>query len=236
MKGADRFKRLEAYFHELVDLAPKRRALRLQEIRAAEPELCDELIVLLAETRVDLQAPIEALQELVEVVTEEVGAWPEVIGPYRIVRLLGQGGMGQVFEAEQTEPVRRSVALKIARGTLLSDSVRARFLAERQALAVLDHPNISKVFDAGSTESGQLWFAMELAHGLPITQWAEQRKLGLHQRIELFLLVCDAVHHAHQKGLIHRDLKPSNLLVVDDGGIGQPRVIDFGIAKVLDEV
>jgi len=236
MTGADRFRRLENYFHELVDLDREQQAARLSDIGAAEPDLHAELLSMLAATRAGLRAPEAALQELASAVVGSDSARPEAVGPYRIVGLLGQGGMGQVFEAEQNEPVRRSVALKIARGTLLSDSARARFRAERQALAVLDHPNISKVFDAGSTQSGQLWFAMELVRGLPITRWAEERGLGLEQRIKLFLPVCEAVHHAHQKGLIHRDLKPSNLLVVDDGGIGQPRVIDFGVAKVLDEV
>lgn len=141
--------------------------------------------------------------------------------------------MGQVFEAEQLEPVRRRVALKLATGVWLSDAARARFQAERQALAVLDHPNIAKVFDTGDTDDGQPWFAMELVDGVPITRWADEHDLGLRERVELLLPVCEAIQHAHQKGLIHRDLKPSNLLVSDNGALGHPRVIDFGIAKTL---
>lgn len=158
---------------------------------------------------------------------------PEFIGPYRILSLLGEGGMGRVFEAEQRQPVRRRVALKLASGILLSDTARARFQAERQALAVLDHPHIAKVFDTGDTPDGQPWFAMELVDGVPITRWAAQHALDLRQRIELLLPICDAVQHAHQKGLIHRDLKPANLLVADVGGVAHPRVIDFGVAKDL---
>jgi len=156
----------------------------------------------------------------------------EEIGPYRIVRVLGQGGMGVVYEAWQTEPVRRRVALKLIRGDLPTVDVIRRFEAERQALAVMEHPNIAKVLDAGSTSAGQPYFVMEYVDGLPITEYADRHRLTTEDRLRLFITVCEAIQHAHQKGVIHRDLKPSNILVVDDSG-GSPRVIDFGVAKAM---
>jgi len=236
MSSTERFQRLEKLFHELADLGAAEQAQQLREIQSSEPELYPDLLRMLGETRADQREQLDGLMHLAGRVTENSSSAPETVGPYRILGMLGQGGMGRVYEAEQTEPVRRRVALKIARGGLLSESARLRFKAERQTLALLDHPNIAKIFDAGSTESGRLWFAMELVHGQPITLWAEQQQLGLHECIHLFLPVCQAVHHAHQKGVIHRDLKPSNLLVVDDGGVGQPRVIDFGVAKIMAEM
>ncbi len=161
------------------------------------------------------------------------GALPRV-GPYQLVRLLGEGGMGTVYVAEQVEPVRRTVALKLSRAGLESNEAQQRFRAERQALALLDHPNIARVFDAGSSDEGRPWFAMELVDGVPITQWAAQSDLDLEQRIRLLLPLCDAIEHAHRKGVIHRDLKPSNILVVDVEGIGLPKIIDFGIAKLAE--
>ncbi len=236
MSAEDRFRRLEALFHELEELSGPAREQLLAELEQTDPSLHAELIGLLAGTRAEAAQLIDGLAVSSGTVLDEAGRAPEQIGPYRITGLLGEGGMGRVFEAEQTEPVKRKVALKLARAGLASDTARERFLAERQALAVLDHPNIAKVFDAGSTETGQLWFAMERVNGVPITEWVRSRQLDLKALIELFLPICDAVQHAHQKGLIHRDLKPSNLLVVDDGGTGQPRVIDFGIAKAIDQL
>jgi serine/threonine protein kinase/tetratricopeptide (TPR) repeat protein len=153
------------------------------------------------------------------------------IGPYVLVRQIGEGGMGVIWMAEQTHPVRRKVALKILKAGMDSRRVIARFEAERQALATMDHPNIAKVFDAGATEFGRPYFAMELLEGLPITEYCEDQALPPRQRLELFLAVCHAVQHAHQKGIIHRDLKPLNVMVVngDDGPV--PKVIDFGVAK-----
>ena len=160
---------------------------------------------------------------------------PERIGPYRILRVLGEGGMGTVFEAEETGPVRRPVALKVIRAGLDSNEIVARFEAERQALAVMSHPGIAKVLQAGTTDRGQPYFAMELVRGLPITQYCDANRLSVRQRLELFVLVCQAVQHAHQKGVIHRDLKPSNILVGDGDGAPQPKIIDFGIAKALGQ-
>ncbi len=153
------------------------------------------------------------------------------IGPYRLLKLLGEGGMGQVWLAEQTSPVRRQVALKLIRSGMLHSIALQRFHAERQSLAIMDHPCIAKVFDAGAALGGQPYFVMEYVEGLPITQYCDQRKLSLPDRLRLFIQVCDAVQHAHQKAIIHRDLKPANILVVEIDGKPRPRIIDFGIAK-----
>jgi len=232
MTSEDRFQRLEELFYALEEKSANERKERLNELARSDPELHRELSAMLdaSPDRVDA---VEAMAESGEQWFRGVDLMPEQIGPYRITGELGQGGMGRVYAAEQTEPVRRQVALKVARDSILSEAASMRFQAERQALAVLDHPNIAKVFDAGSTESGQLWFAMELVDGMPITRWADEHALDLQARIELFLPVCEAVQHAHQKGLIHRDLKPSNLLVQDQDGHALVRVIDFGIAKAL---
>lgn len=157
------------------------------------------------------------------------------IGPYKLLHLLGEGGMGTVYLAEQREPVHRRVALKIIKAGTDSGQVVARFEAERQALAMMDHPNIARVLDAGSTESGSPFFVMELVKGIPITQYCDRNKLEIRQRLDLFIDVCNAVQHAHQKGIIHRDLKPSNILVTlhDDKPI--PKVIDFGVAKATNQ-
>ncbi len=157
------------------------------------------------------------------------------IGPYRLVEKLGSGGMGVVFLAEQTEPVQRQVALKIIRPGMDTERVIARFEAERQALAVMDHPHVAKVLDAGTTESGRPFFVMELVHGQSITKYCNEHKLSVRDRLELFIPVCQAVQHAHQKGIIHRDLKPSNILVAEFDGRPVPKVIDFGVAKAIDQ-
>jgi serine/threonine protein kinase/tetratricopeptide (TPR) repeat protein len=159
---------------------------------------------------------------------------PETIGPYRILGVLGEGGMGTVYEAAETGPVRRRVALKIVRAGLNSREVLARFALERQALALMNHDGIAKVFHAGETEQGEPYFVMELVHGLPITEYCDSRRLSARQRLELFSTVCLAVQHAHQKGVIHRDLKPSNIIVTEQDGVARAKVIDFGIAKALN--
>jgi eukaryotic-like serine/threonine-protein kinase len=236
MSSSDQFQRLEQLFHELESLADEQRTRRLHELSQAEPELYPALLRLLENsTRFDQGEQL--IDELIDVAGEVAGEAPrdpEQVGPYRLRELIGEGGMGRVYLAEQSEPVRRRVALKLTRRGLDSNDAVARFRAERQALAVLEHPNIARVFDAGSTDGGRPWFAMEYIDGVPITRWAADKGLDLHQRIELLLPVCEAVQHAHAKGLIHRDLKPSNILVIDDGGIGRPMVIDFGIARVVD--
>jgi serine/threonine protein kinase/tetratricopeptide (TPR) repeat protein len=153
------------------------------------------------------------------------------VGPYRLIQQLGEGGMGTVFLAEQAQPVRRRVALKLITPGLDCRQVIVRFEAERQALALMDHPNIAKVFDAGSTPAGRPYFVMELVNGLPLTDYCDQHRLMPRQRLALFLAVCQGVQHAHQKGVIHRDLKPSNVLVAEYDGWPVPKIIDFGIAK-----
>ncbi len=159
---------------------------------------------------------------------------PTRIGPYDIIQLLGEGGMGVVYEAEETAPVRRRVALKLVRAGLDdARDVLARFDAERRALAVMNHPGIAGVLQAGSTEEGEPYFAMELVRGLPLTEFCDTRRLAVRDRLLLFIGICEAVQHAHQKGVIHRDLKPSNILVTDEEGHPQPKIIDFGIAKAL---
>jgi serine/threonine protein kinase len=153
------------------------------------------------------------------------------IGPYKLLEQIGEGGMGLVFMADQTRPVRRKVALKVLKPGMETRQVVARFEAERQALALMDHPHIAKVFDAGVTEAGRPYFVMELVRGVPITQYCDERRLTTRQRLELFVAVCQAVQHAHQKGVIHRDLKPSNVLVTQHDTVAVPKIIDFGIAK-----
>jgi eukaryotic-like serine/threonine-protein kinase len=157
------------------------------------------------------------------------------VGPYKLVEVIGEGGMGTVYLAEQTEPVRRQVALKVIKAGMDSRQVVARFEAERQALALMDHPNIATVLDGGATPDGRPYFAMEIDQGVPITAFCDDRRLTPRERLELFVPVCRAVQHAHQKGVIHRDLKPSNVLVALYDGRPVPKVIDFGIAKAAGQ-
>jgi tetratricopeptide (TPR) repeat protein len=160
---------------------------------------------------------------------------PERVGPYRILRVIGEGGMGVVYEAEQLEPVRRSVALKMMKVGMDTRDVVARFEVERQALAMMDHPGIAKVLDAGATETGRPYFVMEYVKGVPIGEYCDARQLSTRERLELFIPVCQAVQHAHQKGVIHRDLKPSNVLTTEQHGEPATKVIDFGIAKAVSQ-
>jgi serine/threonine protein kinase/tetratricopeptide (TPR) repeat protein len=163
---------------------------------------------------------------------EHIGQW---IGPYKLVRMLGEGGMGVVYLAQQEQPIRRQVALKVIKPGMDTKSVIARFEAERQALALLDHPNIAHVHQAGTTEAGRPYFVMEYVKGLPITESCDRQKLTIEDRLGLFLQVCQAVQHAHQKGIIHRDIKPSNILVSEEQDKAIPKIIDFGVAKATSE-
>lgn len=156
---------------------------------------------------------------------------PDLIGSYRIVQKLGEGGMGEVYEAEQTEPIRRRVALKIIKWGMDTRQVVARFESERQALALMNHPNIAKVFDAGATEQGRPFFVMECVKGIPITEYCDKHRMSNRQRLELFNQVCHGIQHAHQKGIIHRDIKASNVLVMIQDEKPVPKIIDFGVAK-----
>ncbi|MFP6872999.1 MAG: serine/threonine-protein kinase, partial [Verrucomicrobiales bacterium] len=163
---------------------------------------------------------------------EEGGLAPgQLIGPYTLRQPIGEGGFAEVFLAEQKEPVRRSVALKVLKAGMDSREILARFEAERQALALMQHPGIARILDAGMTDNGRSWFAMEYVDGVPLTEYCDTHRLELRARLELFTGVCDAVQHAHQKGIIHRDLKPSNILVGLSEGKPGAKVIDFGIAK-----
>src|SRR5260221_12157317 len=164
---------------------------------------------------------------------EHVGS--VLVGKYKLIEEIGEGGMGIVYMAQQTEPVKRAVAVKVIKAGMDTKGVLARFEAERQALGPMDHPNIARVLDAGPTEGGRPFFVMELVKGTPITQFCDERKLTPRQRLELFVPVCQAIQHAHQKGIIHRDIKPSNVLVAmyDDRPV--PKVIDFGVAKAAGQ-
>jgi Protein kinase domain len=153
------------------------------------------------------------------------------IGRYKLLQQIGEGGCGVVYMAEQEEPVRRRVALKVIKLGMDTKSVIVRFEAERQALALMEHPNIAKVFDAGATDTGRPYFVMELVRGIKITDYCDEHKVSTEERLKLFILVCQAIQHAHQKGIIHRDIKPSNILVTVNDGVPVPKVIDFGIAK-----
>jgi serine/threonine protein kinase len=156
-----------------------------------------------------------------------------LIGPYELVERIGVGGMGEVWLAEQHHPVRRRVAVKLIKAGMDTREVVARFDSERQALALMDHPAIARVFDAGETTEGRPYFVMEYVSGRPITEYCDQKKLTIRQRLPLFILVCEGVQNAHQKAIIHRDLKPSNILVTEVDGKPMPRIIDFGLAKAM---
>src|SRR5258707_12035779 len=153
------------------------------------------------------------------------------IGSYKLLEKIGEGGCGVVYVAQQERPVRRRVALKVIKLGMDTRRVIARFEAERQALAMMDHPNIARVLDAGSTEQGRPYFVMELVRGICITDYCDQHNLSTQDRLDLFIKVCQAIQHAHQKGIIHRDIKPSNILLTLHDGVPVPKGIDFGIAK-----
>src|SRR5213080_1605892 len=167
-------------------------------------------------------------------ITEKAG---DRIGRYKLLQQIGEGGCGVVYMAEQEEPVRRRVALKVIKLGMDTKSVIARFEAERQALALMDHPNIARVLDAGATETGRPYFVMELVRGIKITEYCDQHSLTTDDRLKLFIHVCQAVQHAHQRGIIHRDIKPSNILVTQSlEGVAMPMVIDFGVAKATTDL
>src|SRR5258707_10469029 len=200
-----------------------------------------------AELRANVEALLKAHQEsgeFLEQAPAEVkartgapGERPgDRIGRYKLLQQIGEGGCGVVFMAEQEEPVRRKVAIKIVKPGMDTKAVIARFEAERQALALMDHPNIAFFIDAGATESGRPYFVMELVRGIKITEYCDQNSLTTQERLKLFIQVCQAVQHAHQKGIIHRDIKPSNILVTTlPSGRPLAKVIDFGIAKATTD-
>ena len=175
-------------------------------------------------------ASISPTRSVASELKEQAGT---TIGPYKLLQQIGEGGFGVVYLAEQTEPVRRKVALKIIKPGMDTKDVIARFEAERQALAMMDHPNIAKVLDGGATGSGRPYFVMELVKGIPLTEFCDKNRLSTGDRLQLFFLVCKAIQHAHNKGVIHRDIKPSNVMVTLHDGEPVPKVIDFGVAKAI---
>ena len=230
------YHQVSVLFDKAVRCEPGRREEFLTEMCADNPELRAAVEHLLA---ADADASRESFLEMPTdlfvhacPVTEGPG---DRVGPFKILQPLGEGGMGVVFLAEQGEPVRRRVALKLIKPGMDSAQVIGRFAAERQALALMDHPNIAKVLDAGTNESGRPYFVMELVKGVPITEYCDRNKLRPRHRLELFIPVCRAIQHAHQKGIIHRDIKPSNVLVTLVDGEPVPKVIDFGVAKAIDQ-
>jgi serine/threonine protein kinase/tetratricopeptide (TPR) repeat protein len=225
---------LEAVFYEARRRDAKDRSAYLDEVCGRDLALRQRLEQFLsaqAEIGDFLEAPAPELNSLLdERPLEQPGA---TIGPYKLLEQIGEGGMGLVFMAEQKEPVRRKVALKLIKPGMDSKQVIARFEAERQALAMMDHPNIAKVLEAGTTDAGRPYFVMELVHGIAITDYCDQAKFTIRQRLKLFVKVCRAVQHAHTKGIIHRDLKPGNVLVTSNDVKAVPKIIDFGVAKAL---
>ena len=208
---------------------PEARERYLDQACGNDPALRAQVVSLLeAEAAAGDFLGQTALGDLNELEAEGPGTR---IGPYTLLEKIGEGGFGTVYVAEQEKPIQRRVALKIIKLGMDTRQVVARFEAERQALALMDHPNIAQVFDAGATESGRPYFVMELVRGMKITEYCDQHRLSPYQRLELFQDICHAVQHAHQKGIIHRDLKPSNILVAQHDTVAVPKVIDFGIAK-----
>jgi serine/threonine protein kinase/tetratricopeptide (TPR) repeat protein len=204
----------------------------LTDLRQKDPELHDQVQRLLRarEDTVTILGRITAVSQI----SHNLGV-NDLIGPYRLLRVLGEGGMGIVYFAEQERPIHRHVALKLIKPGIASPASVARFESERQALAIMDHPNIAHVYDAGTTEGGQPYFVMEYVPGPSITAYCDEHKLANRERLKLFRNVCLAIHHAHQKGVIHQDIKPSNVLVTEQDGAPIPKVIDFGIAKAIDQ-
>ncbi len=229
--------RLESLFAAALQKPPADRAAYLDQACTDDPALRQRVEALLRAQGAAgsfLQAPPADLCATVDKpsVAERPGA---IIGPYKLLQQIGEGGMGTVFMAEQTKPVQRKVALKVIKPGMDSRQVIARFEAERQALAVMDHVNIARVFDGGATENGRPYFVMELVHGVPITNYCDDNHLTPRERLELFVPVCQAIQHAHQKGIIHRDVKPSNVMVTLYDGKPVPKVIDFGVAKATEQ-
>jgi non-specific serine/threonine protein kinase/serine/threonine-protein kinase len=224
----EQWKKIKEIFGSALERDPTERNAFLDQACWHQPDLRAEVESLLA-----AHADADGLSEhpWTATVAEAPGESKSGIGPYRLIRELGVGGMGQVWLAEQTDPVHRRIALKLIKAGMYDATVVQRFQSERQSLALMDHPAIAKIFDAGATPAGQPYFAMEYVDGLPITDYCDRKRLGIGERLKLFLQVCEGVQHAHQKAIIHRDLKPSNILVVEVDGKPMPRIIDFGLAK-----
>lgn len=239
------FDRVRELFHELCDLTPAQRDERLLDL-TSDDLLRNEVASLLAHSdqRCDAidEAPSRILSLLNDLSKEQseqphstelradVGA---IIGPYTLHEIIGQGGMGVVHRATQEAPLRREVAIKLIRPGMATDAMLARFELERRTLAAMHHPNIATIYDAGMTDDGRPYFVMRLVRGQPMTEFCDERGLSINERLRLFSNVCDAVQHAHRRGVIHRDLKPSNVLIEEIDGVPTPQIIDFGIAKAF---
>ena len=222
-----------AVFGAALRLASGERAAYLDEACAGDAALrqrIDELLRASEEAGAFLQNPA-AVPPGGTIPASPAEKTGDQIGRYKLLQQIGEGGCGVVYMAEQTEPVHRRVALKVIKLGMDTKQVIARFEAERQAVTLMDHPNIAKVLDAGATDTGRPYFVMELVRGIKITDYCDQNNLSTRQRLDLFMQVCQAIQHAHQKGVIHRDIKPSNILVTVNDGVAVPKVIDFGIAK-----
>jgi serine/threonine protein kinase/tetratricopeptide (TPR) repeat protein len=225
-------------FDAALQLPVSERASFVNEALGHEPaarERVKRLLLAHADAKSFLESPARdplATKDIEPQIAECPG---DVIGPYKLLQQIGEGGMGVVFMAEQAEPIERTVALKIIKPGMDSRQVIARFEAERQALAMMDHPNIAKVLDAGTTPTGRPYFVMELVKGVPITKYCDEKQLTVRDRLQLLLPVCQAVQHAHQKGIIHRDIKPTNVLVAEYDNQAVPKVIDFGVAKATSQ-
>jgi eukaryotic-like serine/threonine-protein kinase len=241
---ADLLRARELFLHAVGKLPPEEWDSYVAEACGGDPELGDQVRHLLhvhLEAGSFLERPAFDLGDTSALTPtaadppappEEPGA---VVGPYKLLQRIGEGGMGTVWLAEQTRPVRRRVALKLIKAGMDSAQVVARFEAERQALALMDHPHIARVLDGGATPEGRPYFVMELVRGIPITRYCDEQRLTPRERLGLFVGVCQAIHHAHQKGVIHRDVKPSNVLVASYDGVPVPKVIDFGVAKAAGQ-
>ena len=227
MRGLDH-DRVTDLFAEARQLPPARRGAFLDSTCAGESELRREVEELLSCADGASAAFDAAEKQIVE-------SDPQRIGPYQLLEPIGEGGMAIVYKAQQHHPVKRIVAIKLIKLGMDTRQFVARFESERQALAMMDHPNLARVYDAGSTEIGRPYFVMEYVAGEPILRWCDARQLPIRQRLELFISVCDAVEHAHRRGIIHRDLKDSNVLVADVDGRAVPKVIDFGVAKAVSQ-
>ena len=232
------YNRAQTVFFAICDLAAEERAARLEERCAGEPELRAAVLQLLggdanaASLEDGARGVRDHLQELLA--PPEVEPLP-LVANYEVLEPLGEGGFGIVFRAQQLSPVKRTVALKVVKAGMDSRQLLARFDAERHVLARMDHPGIARVLDAGVSGDGRPFFAMDFVDGEPLTHYCDERGLSIHERVELVIRVCRAVHHAHQKGVLHRDLKPANVLVGKVDGVAEPKVIDFGIARAMGE-
>jgi serine/threonine protein kinase len=236
--SAPDWQKVEELLHQGMALAPEQRAEFLDVACGSDADLRVELnsLLMVGDDLSDefLNSPLRGVldRQIGEIDSASVLAAGQIFAQrFELIRKLGEGGMGQVWLAEQVSPVRRQVALKLIKAGMYDEAVVQRFQSERQSLAIMDHPAIAKVFDAGTTSQGQPYLVMEFVPGLPITDYCDQHKLSIKDRIAIFIQACDGVQHAHQKAIIHRDLKPSNILVLEVDGKPVPRIIDFGLAK-----